>query len=99
MVKLLTSWDIKPGKEEEYFEFVVKEMVPTMIKLGMQPTEAWYTQWGEAPQILAGWVADDRETIERALASDNWEEISQKLFRFVDNFARKIVKAGGMFQL
>ena len=56
-VKLLMTWDMVPGREQEYFEFLVREFVPGMQRLGIQPTEAWYTTYGEAPQMLTGFVA------------------------------------------
>ena len=37
-----------------------------MMKLGMQPTEAWYTVFGDGPQILQGSIAEDLPTIGRA---------------------------------
>ena len=37
MVKLLLSWDIKPDLEKEYFEFVVRDWVPNITRLGIQP--------------------------------------------------------------
>ena len=58
MYKLLMSWNIKAGVEQEYFEFVVREFVPGITKLGIQPTEAWYTVYGNRPQILTGGVAE-----------------------------------------
>ncbi len=53
-IKLLMSWDIKPGREQEYFEFVVREWVPGLQRIGLEPTDAWYTMYGNSPQILAG---------------------------------------------
>ena len=43
-VKLLMTWDILPGREQEYFEFVVRELVPGIQRIGIQPTEAWFSQ-------------------------------------------------------
>jgi hypothetical protein len=99
MVKLLMSWDIKTGAENEYFEFVVKEFAPGMMKLGMQPTEAWYTLFGEGPQILQGSVTDDLESMKDILASDEWKKLQTQLFEFVHNFDYKIVPASNRFQL
>ena len=33
-VKLLMNWDIKADRQQEYFEFVVREWVPGMQRLG-----------------------------------------------------------------
>jgi hypothetical protein len=99
MVKLLMSWDIKPGKESEYFEFVVREYAPSMIRLGIQPTEAWYTIYGDGPQMLTGAVADDLDTMREILSSTEWAELRESLMDYVTNFQQKIVQATGRFQL
>lgn len=99
MVKLLMSWDIKPGAESDYFEFVVREFAPGIMKLGIQPTEAWYTVFGDGPQILTGAIAEDLPTLKSILASDDWRRLKNKLFDFVTNFDSKIVRATGRFQM
>jgi hypothetical protein len=99
MVKLLMTWDILPGREQEYFEFVVRELVPGMQKIGIRPTEAWFTQYGDQPQILTGGVADDAVTMQTALDSDEWELLRDKLTEFVSNFELKVVKASNGFQM
>ena len=99
MVKLLMSWDIKPGSESDYFEFVVREFAPGIMKMGVQPTEAWYTVFGDGPQILTGAVAEDMQTMQEILASEEWQKLKGKLFEYVTNFDSKIVRATGRFQL
>ncbi len=99
MVKLLMSWDIKSGREQPYFEFVVREFAPGLMRLGLQPTEAWYTVYGEGPQILTGAVAEDIETMRRILAGDDWRQLREKLLEYVTSFGQKVVQASGRFQL
>ena len=99
MVKLLMSWDIKPGSESDYFEFVVREFAPGMMKLGMQPTEAWYTVFGDGPQILQGSIAEDLPTMKAILATEEWQKLQHKLFDYLTNFNSKIVRAESRFQL
>lgn len=99
MVKILMSWDIKPGSESEYFEFIVREFAPGVMKLGVQPTEAWYTVFGDGPQILTGMVAEDLSTMQMVLGSKDWQKLQTKLFELVTNFKYKIVRATGRFQL
>ena len=98
-VKLLMTWDILPGREQEYFEFVVREFVPGMQRLGIQPTEAWYTTYGDRPQILTGGVTDSMDAMDNALASDEWQELRGKLSEYVTNFEYKVVPASGGFQM
>ena len=99
MVKLLMSWDLKPGSESDYFEFSVREFIPGIMKLGIQPTEAWYTIVGDGPQILTGGIAQDMATMQSILASEDWQTLRDKLFEYVTNFNFKIVRATGKFQV
>lgn len=98
-LKLLMTWDMVPGREQEYFEFLVREFVPGLQKLGVQPTEAWYTTYGEGPQMLAGFVAENHEVMQEALETKEWETLKAKLFDYVTNFNSKVVRATGGFQL
>lgn len=99
MYKLLMSWNIRPGHEDEYFEFVMREFGPGLMKLGVRPTDAWYTQYGDSPQILTGGVADDLESLHRALASEDWRTLKKKLLTYITGYHQKIIRASGGFQL
>lgn len=88
-----------PGREQEYFEFLVREFVPGLQRLGVEPTEAWYTTYGEGPQMLAGFVAENHEVMQQALATGEWAELRNQLFEYVINFNSKVVKMTGGFQL
>jgi hypothetical protein len=98
-VKLLMSWDILPGREQEYFEFVVGEFVPGLQRLGIKPSEAWYTTYGERPQILTGGIAESMASMRRALESDEWNQLREKLLQYVGNFRSRVVKAREGFQM
>ncbi|MFN8529549.1 MAG: hypothetical protein U0670_13130 [Anaerolineae bacterium] len=101
-VKLLMNWDIKPGRDQEYFEFVVREWVPGIQRLGIQPTGAWYTVYSrskESPQILTEAIAKDLPTMRAILGSNDWQRLYEKLQDFVQNYRQKIVHVTGGFQL
>jgi len=99
MFKLLMTWNIQAGLEDEYFEFVVQEFGPGLISLGIRPTDAWYTYYGDHPQILAGGVTDDIVSLQRALASEDWLSLKKKLLSYVTDYRQKIIHASGGFQL
>jgi len=100
MVKLLMSWDIQEGRDAEYFEFVVREWVPGITKLGLQPTEAWFTIHGdETPQVLTGGIAEDLDAMKKIVNSREWEHLHNRLTDFVTNYRQKIVRATGTLQL
>ena len=98
-VKLLMTWDILPGQAQEYFEFIVREFLPGMQKMGVEPTDAWYTAYGEGPQIAVGGIAPNQEAMDKFLASPQWQEISEKLMNYVENFAYKVIRARNGFQM
>lgn len=99
MMKLLMTWDIKPGRETAYLDFVTSEFAPGLMKLGLEPTEAWYTVYGEGPQILTGGVAQDMEAMQEVLSSEEWQALRDRLLDYVNNFSLKVVPATGRFQL
>lgn len=98
-VKLLMSWDILPGKEQTYFEFAMKTFAPELMKMGWQPTEAWYTLYGEGPQIMTAGVTDSVENMREILGSDEWDGLRDRLLEYVTNFEYKVVPATGRFQM
>ena len=98
-VKLLMSWDILPGQEQTYFEFAMQTFAPGLIEMGWQPTEAWYTLYGDAPQILTAGVADSVDKMREILESERWEELRRSLLEYVTNFEYKVVPATGRFQM
>lgn len=98
-VKLLMSWDILPGRETEYFEFVVREFIPGIQRLGLEPTDAWFTMYGDQPQIITGALMPNRQAVENVLQTSEWQNLSDQLFTFVENFKLKVVPARKGFQL
>jgi len=99
MVKLLMSWDIQSGREAEYFQFIIQDFVPGLLKLGLQPTEVWFTAYGDCPQIQAGGLAPDVATIQNIVSGVEWHDLRQKLEDYVTDYQQKIISAEGGFQL
>ncbi len=99
MVKLLMGWNIVPGRENEYFDFVVQEFEPGLADLGLQTTDVWYTAYGDWPQIITGTVASDLETMRKILASEQWRRLKERLLEYVTDYQQKIIPADGGYQL
>jgi hypothetical protein len=98
-VKLLMTWNIKSGREAEFFEFQVREWVPGLQKLGLEPTDAWYTMYGTSPQIMIGGTAKNLKTMNQILETEEWQALKGQLLGLVDDFDQKVIKASGGFQL
>lgn len=98
-VKLLMTWDIRPGQEQTYFEFAMQTFAPALMKMGWQPTEAWYTLYGNGPQIMTAGITDNVDKMREILDSEEWEDLKNQLLEYVTNFDYKVVPATGRFQL
>ena len=98
-VKLLMTWDIRTGREEDYFEFHIRRFLPALEKLGVKLSEAWLTVYGEQPRMMAEANMKNIAIAQGILISSVWEELGVELDDFVENFNYKLVKAAGGFQL
>ena len=98
-IKLLMTWDILPGREQEYFEFVVREFIPGLQKLGLEPSDAWYTMYGDRPQIVVAAQMETLQGVEQLLATPDWHDLINRLMDYVENFSHKVVEARQGFQM
>ena len=98
-VKLIMTWDITPGHEQEYFEFVVREFIPQVQQLGMELKDAWLTMYGEQPQIMATAQMADLIEMQNILDTKDWQGLINRLLDYVDNYQYKIVPAKSGFQM
>jgi len=96
--KLILTWDINPEREQEYFEFVVREFLPEVQKLGFKLSDAWVTVYGNQPQILVCAILPTTREINRIIFSDPWTTLVEKLLDYVTDYQEKIVPSNGGFQ-
>ena len=97
-VKLLMSWDISPEHEQEYFEFVVREFIPGVQRMGFELSDAWATVFGAQPQILVGAVAPTPARAREIMDSSEWKSLQNQLMDYVHNYQDKIVDVRTGFQ-
>jgi hypothetical protein len=98
-VKLLMTWDILPNKEQEYFEFVISDFIPEIKQLGISVVDAWYTMYGDQPQIMVAAKTQSQAALNVAMASKEWQRLIDNLLQFVENFSYKVIPARTGFQL
>jgi len=98
-VKLIMTWDITPGREQEYFEFVVREFIPQVQQLGMELKDAWLTMYGDQPQIMASAQMEDLPAMQGVLDSKEWQGLVNRLLDYVENYQIKVVPAKAGFQM
>jgi hypothetical protein len=91
MIRLVFSWNIKSNEEREYFEFIVQEFAPKIMRMGIRLTEAWYTVYGAGPQIIMPGIAIDRAALQETMASPDWQRLVERLQAFVTDYRCRIV--------
>lgn len=97
-VKLLLSYNIRSGKENAYRRFVLEELLPKAQEIGLMPTDAWHTAYGAYPTRLIGFVAEDLDGAQAALASDEWKALIRRLEGYATGLSRRLVRLQGGFQ-
>lgn len=98
-LKLIMTWDITPEHEQEYFEFVMRDYIPGIQRLGFELSDAWATVYGVKPQITVGIVVANAKKARQLLLSEEWLSLNNRLQDFIQNFALKVVYARNRFQL
>lgn len=101
MVKLLLSWDILPDRDQEHFEFMIREFAPRLTAMGVRPIEAWFTLYGREnnPQIVVEAVADDVAKMRQVLDGPDWERLKESLLTYVTNYNQKVIRGRPDLQL
>jgi hypothetical protein len=97
-VKMLMSYDVVPELQQAYYEFVLGELIPSAQTLGLVLSEAWHTAYGAYPIRLNGFVARSKQDLDRILATNDWQQLEEKLKRFVTSYQRKTVTYRDGFQ-
>jgi len=98
-VKLIMTWDIVPEHEQEYFEFVIRDFIPGVQRLGCELSDAWATVYGDQPQIMVGAIISSVNRARQLISSHEWTDLNLKLQEYVQNYDQKIIFAKSGFQL
>ena len=96
--KIIISYDMLPGSNENYFRFIMGEFVPTLQDMGVYMTEAWHTAYGDYPLRMATFVAEDMDVIQDLLDSDEWQELEDQFKSYIRNFSMQVVPYRQGFQ-
>jgi len=97
-VKLLLSFSIRSGHENAYRRFVLEELLPQAQELGLMPSDAWHTAYGDYPSRLIGFVAEDLPTMRSARDNPQWQALIKKLQGLTQTLTQRLVHFTGGFQ-
>lgn len=97
--KLIFTYDIQPGRQAEYSQFVLGTFIPGIQELNLYIMGVYHTIHGDYPARQAEFVSESWETMVQAVQSERFEELESALKSYTMNYRRKIVKYRRGFQL
>lgn len=99
MVLFSQYWDVAPGQQQAYSDFVMTHYNPTLAKLGIRLVGGYYVAIGAGPRIIAVGVTDGLRELDAALAGAEYQSITSRLQAFVTNYQSKILAPTGRVEL
>jgi hypothetical protein len=97
-VKLVLAFDIRTGQENAYRRFVLEDFLPQAQEMGLVPTDAWHTAYGNYPSRLIAFVAEDLATMQAARGRQEWQNLMRRLANYTANLQQRVIRFRGGFQ-
>ncbi|OQX01410.1 MAG: hypothetical protein BWK80_59985 [Desulfobacteraceae bacterium IS3] len=93
-------YNLVPGRQKEYADFIVGEHLPTMAKIDyVEVTGGWKSVIGGAREIIAELTFKTPVDIGRLLDNEDFRRITQKLRRnYVSNYTSRIMRTTERFE-
>jgi hypothetical protein len=98
-VKLILSFDIRPGAQQVYYQFMISQFIPTIQGMGLQMSDAWHTVYGDYPSRISSFVGLNLEAMKEVLVSPEWAELEKRLSEYVTNYSWRMIPLRDGFQL
>jgi hypothetical protein len=97
--KLNQYYDLRPGKKEEYKDFILNVHLPTMQNIDyVEVTGGWNVVLGGISEIIAEFTVKDPIDIGRLLNNDDFRKITLKLRTdYVWNYQSRILRCTERF--
>lgn len=93
MIKVVISYDMQEGREQDCQEYLVNKLAPGLAKLGFQMSDVWYTVWGQSPQISSGGEIKDMRQARGIFLSSDWERLAEGMQELTSNFQVRLVRS------
>ena len=92
-------WDVAPGKQQAYSDFVMTYYNPTLNGIGIKLVGGYYVTVGMGPRIIAVGLTESLPELEQAMASKEFEEVTSRLMELVTHYHSKILVPTGRVEM
>jgi len=89
------SWDVIPGRFDEYTSFVSEEYNPGVEKLGLKLLGGYYVAVGQGPRIIAVATLEEQDYLRKILATEEYRILVSKLTTLVHKYSSKLWVSSG----
>lgn len=91
-MKVMISYDMREGREQDCQEYLVNKLAPGLAKLGFRVSDVWYTIWGNSPQITSGGDVENLDKARAIFLSSDWQRLAEGMSELAINFNVKVVR-------
>ena len=99
LVKLILSFDIRPGMQQVYYQFMISQFIPAAQGMGLQMSDAWHTVHGDYPSRVNYFVGLRLDAMREVLDSLEWAELEKRLQEYVTNYSWRMIPLRDGFQI
>jgi len=89
------DWDVIPGMEDEYEEFIGQEYMTKCEGLGLRSVGGFYVEVGFGPRIVFLNSTETLEELYKIMASRAFKDLTLLLKKYVINYRSKILEPTG----
>ncbi len=90
-VKLIHYWTVIPSEDHAYADFLIKEFIPGINRLGMHTVAGWSVIVGSYSEVILEVVSEDLDQMEAALKNIEYRHLKSDLLNFIKNYKTKIL--------
>lgn len=94
-VLLIQNWDVVPGLEEEYAEFITEKYIPETTTMGLISVGGYYVELGFGPRIIAALSAEDAPDLARVVDTGKFRTLTIQLKKFICDYGSYVLAPTG----
>jgi hypothetical protein len=89
------NWDIIPGSEQEYSEFIAQTFLPETTAMGLKPVGGYYVEVGFGPRVIGVNSCESHQELAGIITNQQFKDLILKLKAMVYNYRTAVLDPTG----
>jgi hypothetical protein len=89
------SWDIIPGNEQEYSNFITQTFLAETTAMGLEPVGGYYVEVGTGPRVIGVHSCKSHEELAGIVSGQRFKDLVLKLKAIVYNYRTAVLEPTG----